>query len=125
MTNSFQPRTCFYCLAPEGARLKLDKRGNPYLSCSVCGTFAFLRTPTAFSSLGLMQSVADHYGAVLQDFSHPEHAAVVAKVAESRRELTAARSSSGVLLLSDNAAAAVRSGSESPDYAARTSRQTG
>lgn len=71
-----------------------------------------------------MQSSADHYGEALHDPTHPEHAGIVAKVAQGRRELTAARSS-GVLLLSDNAASAERSGSVSPDFVARTSRQTG
>ena len=110
----FAHRACWFCLAPEGAKLKIDKRGNPYLSCAVCGVFAFLRTPTAFASLNLMQDYAESLSDALSRPEHPKHSLVAALVHACKRELIAARSG-GHISLSDNAHAAVEANSVLPD----------
>lgn len=36
---------CWVCYAPEGATLRFDKkRGNPFVSCGVCGTRVFAKS---------------------------------------------------------------------------------
>jgi hypothetical protein len=110
----FAHRACWFCLAPEGAKLKIDKRGNPYLSCAVCGVFAFLRTPTAFASLNMMQTQADFLSAALAHSEHPHHSEIAALVRDCKREMVAARSG-GQIALSENAHAAVESNSVLPD----------
>jgi hypothetical protein len=110
----FGHRACWFCLAPEGAKLKIDKRGNPYLSCAVCGVFAFLRTPTAFASLNMMQTHADYLSDALSHPEHSGHSDVAARVRDCKRELIAARSG-GHISLSENAHAAVESKSLLPD----------
>jgi hypothetical protein len=112
-----QHRACWFCLAPEGARLRIDKRGNPFLSCACCGVFAFLRTPSAFASLGLMQDVAQEYAAALHDPAHPNHREVRARVEHGRQQLRIALQS-GLVPPSDQAAADLRAGTQSPDLAA-------
>mgnify|MGYP006272018781 CR=1 FL=1 len=104
-----QSRACWFCLAPDGARLRLDKRGNPFLSCCVCGTYAFLRTPSAFASLGVVQPFVTRASQAFHNAADELHADMRARSEMGRRELRAAISA-GALLLSDEASAAVRSG---------------
>jgi len=35
---------CLNCLTPNTVALKLDKKGRPYSSCTMCGTRAFIKT---------------------------------------------------------------------------------
>lgn len=69
--NVFRTRPCWFCLAPEGARIRIDKRGKPYLHCECCGTYAFLRTPSSIYGLAVVAPVVEQLVARMQ--SNPDY----------------------------------------------------
>ena len=44
---------CFFCLEHLG-RLKIDKRGRPYISCGSCGSRTFMHSNRALNGFRLM-----------------------------------------------------------------------
>ena len=49
MMSDYQGQTCMcvHCLGLQTARLKVDKRGRPYIRCTGCGATSFLPTGAA------------------------------------------------------------------------------
>jgi hypothetical protein len=45
---------CLCCLSPDGALLKLDKKGHPYTVCSCCGSRTFMHSRAALRGLQLL-----------------------------------------------------------------------
>lgn len=49
---NFMP--CMFCLAPDMARLQLDKKNRPFLYCRACGTRSFIHRPEGLRGLHML-----------------------------------------------------------------------
>lgn len=57
---------CFFCLTAGSMRMRLDKKGRPYLRCGLCGTKSFLYEASALRGLMLWDSAVGQFIAQLQ-----------------------------------------------------------
>lgn len=49
-----QTTPCLHCLSDASCSLRLDKKGRPYTTCSVCGTRSFMHSRAALRGLLLL-----------------------------------------------------------------------
>ena len=57
---------CFFCLTEGCMRMRLDKKGRPYLRCGLCGTKAFLYEASALRGLMMWDAAVGQLIAQLQ-----------------------------------------------------------
>ncbi|MGH7297909.1 MAG: hypothetical protein ACRELB_23415 [Polyangiaceae bacterium] len=43
--NPLERCACWACFARDGARLRIDKHGRPFIMCDACGSRTFTRSP--------------------------------------------------------------------------------
>ncbi len=53
-----QDHPCLFCLQPESAHVRFDKRSNPYIVCDACGARTFLKNMRALRGFALFSPIA-------------------------------------------------------------------
>ena len=53
------PHRCVFCLAGNGAEVRFDKKGRPYVSCRACGARSFLPSIHAMRGLAVGPQLLD------------------------------------------------------------------
>jgi len=94
------PCTCLFCLTPRSMTARWDKKGRPYLACSLCRHRIFTATGLAFANVVLMLRGIDHVAPTMRTEApkllarmygtdRPDLAAVTTPLRENIRELPA------------------------------------
>lgn len=53
------PHRCVFCLAGNGAEVRFDKKGRPYVSCRSCGARSFLPSIHAMRGVAVAPQLLD------------------------------------------------------------------
>lgn len=53
------PHRCVFCLAGNGAEVRFDKKGRPYVSCRSCGARSFLPSIHALRGIAVAPQLLD------------------------------------------------------------------
>jgi len=58
--------TCLHCLQPDGAELRVDKKGRPWTWCSHCRTRSFIHNAAGLRGIRLVAPLlVQHYQKVM------------------------------------------------------------
>jgi transcription elongation factor Elf1 len=52
---------CLYCMQPDVAHVRFDRRGNPYIVCDACGVRTFMKNMRALRGFAVFSAHARDY----------------------------------------------------------------